>query len=240
MAWPWEIVERDHEIQNPTSPEKIRLLGDYLRLSSDSRVLDIACGKGGPATILAAAHGCRILGIEIRPQFAEEARRRAAARGLESLIEVQTADASELALEPEAWDAALCVGAGFVWGTIADAAAALRPALREGASVAIGEPFWKQWPLPDTIDDEGYVGLDATVGRLEQAGFVTTGIIAASDDDWDHYESQHWRAVEEWLAEHPDHADAEDIRARHDRSRREYLGFGRALLGWAIVVGRKA
>jgi SAM-dependent methyltransferase len=239
MAWPWEIVERDHEIQNPTSPEKIRLLGDYLRLSSESRVLDIACGKGGPATILAAAYGCRILGVEVRPEFAEEARRRAAAQGLESLIEVQTADASELELEPEAWDAALCIGASFVWGTIADAAVALGPPVRGGGLVAIGEPFWRQWPLPDDIDDEGYVGLDATVGRLEGAGFALTGIIPASEDDWDQYESLHWRAVEEWLANHPDHADAPEIRARHERYRSEYLRFRRALFGWAIFVGRK-
>jgi len=26
MAWPSEVVERDHDIQDPTSPEKIRLL----------------------------------------------------------------------------------------------------------------------------------------------------------------------------------------------------------------------
>jgi cyclopropane fatty-acyl-phospholipid synthase-like methyltransferase len=71
MTWPWEIVERDHELQNPTSQDKIRLLGDYLRLTSESRVLDIACGKGGPALILAETYGCRILGIELRPAFAE-------------------------------------------------------------------------------------------------------------------------------------------------------------------------
>jgi cyclopropane fatty-acyl-phospholipid synthase-like methyltransferase len=57
MTWPWEVVERDHEIQNPTSREKILLLGDYLRLTSGSRVLDVACGKGGPATILAGPTG---------------------------------------------------------------------------------------------------------------------------------------------------------------------------------------
>jgi hypothetical protein len=39
MAWPWEVIERDHEIQDPVSPEKIRLLGEYLRLTSESRVL---------------------------------------------------------------------------------------------------------------------------------------------------------------------------------------------------------
>jgi SAM-dependent methyltransferase len=240
VSWPWEVVERDHEIQNPTSREKILLLGDYLRLTSESRVLDVACGKGGPATILAGAYGCRVFGIEVRPTFADEARKRAAAAGLESLVEVQTADAAEVELEAEAWDAALCLGASFVWGTMADAAVALWPTVRQGGFAAIGEPFWRQWPLPAGIDDEGWVALDETVARFEAAGFATTGIIAASDDDWDHYESQHWRAIEEWLAQHSDDPGAGEFRARHERSRRDYFAFQRALLGWAIFVGRKA
>jgi hypothetical protein len=104
-----------------------------------------------------------------------------------------------------------------------------------GGFAAIGEPFWRQWPLPDGVDDEGWAALDETVARFATAGFVTTGIIAASDDDWDHYESQHWRAIEEWLAEHPD----DDFRARHEGSRSDYFAHQRALLGWAILVGRK-
>lgn len=239
VVWPWEVVERDHEVQNPTSPEKIRLLGDYLRLTSESRVLDIACGKGGPAAILAETYQCRILGVEIRPVFAEEAQERAAANGLQSLIEVRTADASEFQFEQDAWDAALCIGASFVWGTIADAAAALLPSVRRGGFVAIGEPFWRQWPLPKGIDEEDFVSFEATVERFEQAGLATTGIIAASEEDWDHYESLHWRAVEEWLAENPDHRDAEDVRTGHNRFRSDYVRFKRALLGWAIFVGRK-
>jgi cyclopropane fatty-acyl-phospholipid synthase-like methyltransferase len=83
MDWPYEIAERDHELQNPTSREKILLLGDHLRLTPESRVLDVACGKGGPATILAGAFGCRITGVEIRPVFADAARERVAAAGLE-------------------------------------------------------------------------------------------------------------------------------------------------------------
>jgi hypothetical protein len=59
--------------------------------------------------------------------------------------------------------------------------------------------------------------------------------IAASEDDWDRYESLHWRAIEEWLAQHP----GEDFRAQHERHRGDYLRFQRALLGWAIFVGRK-
>ena len=235
MDWPWEIAERDHEIQNPTSAEKILLLGSYLRLSAESRVVDVACGKGGPAAILASAFGCRITGVEIRPAFAAAARERVAAAGLDELVRIHTGDAADIALEPESFHAALCIGAAFVWGTIGDAAAALRPALRPGGCVAVGEPFWPSWPLPDGIDPEGFVSLSETVGRLERAGFGLTGIVAASEDDWDRYESLHWRALDEWLADHPD----SELRAGHEEKRAAYLRDRRGRLGWAIFVGRK-
>ena len=235
MPWRWDVAERDHDIQNPMSAEKIRLVGEYLRLTPESRVLDLACGRAGPALVLAAAFGCRILGVERLPAFADEARRRVAGQGLDALIEVRTGDAAELPLEQEAWDAALCLGASFIWGTIADAAPVLASAVRRRGSVAVGEPYWRRWPLPDGVDAQGYVELEETVARLERAGLALTGIVAASDDDWDRYESLHWRAIEEWLAVHDD----EDFRTQHEGYRRNYLRAERALLGWAIFVGRK-
>jgi hypothetical protein len=90
------------------------------------------------------------------------------------------------------------------------------------------------------VDTEGYVGLEETVERFEASGLALTGVIAASDDDWDRYESLHWRAAEEWLAEEPDHPDADEIRARHRRRLANYIRFERKLIGWAIFVGRKS
>jgi hypothetical protein len=127
-----------------------------------------------------------------------------------------------------------------VWGTIAGAAAALAPGVRRGGFLAVGEPFWRRWRLPQGVEEGDFVDLEATVARFEQAGVSTTGVIASSEDDWDHYESLHWRAVEEWLAEHPDDPDAEDIRIRHERARGEFFRYQRELLGWAIFVGRQA
>ena len=43
MPWYYAVAERDHDIQNPTSRDKIRLLGELLRLGPDTNVLDIAC-----------------------------------------------------------------------------------------------------------------------------------------------------------------------------------------------------
>ncbi len=77
------------------------------------------------------------------------------------------------------------------------------------------------------------------VERLERAGLALTGVIASSDDDWDRYESLHWRAVEEWLAEHPDDPIAPEFRHRQESYRRDYIRTQRSSLGWAIFVGRK-
>ena len=238
MAWPWEMVERDHVIQDPTSPEKIRLLGEYVRLTADSQVLDMGCGKAGPAVVLAEAFGCRILGVELREGFAAEARARVKERSLESLIDVRTADAARFQLEPDSYDVAMAIGTCFIWGTIEHAARALVPAVKRGGYLALGEPYWRSQP-PKGIDREPFASLPETVARLESAGVGLTGIIAAGQDDWDRYESLHWRAVEEWLAANPAHPDAAAIRDRHRASLAAYLEHQRSLLGWAILVARK-
>ena len=63
-------------------------------------------------------------------------------------------------------------------------------------------------------------------------------MIAASQDDWDRYETLRWRSVEEWLAENADDPAVEDVRSMHERGKRAYLRHGRDVLGWAIFVCR--
>jgi len=215
-----EIVEKDHLIQNPSSAEKIRLVGEYLRLGPDDRVLDVACGKAGPAVVLAQAFGCRIHGIELRESFAAEGRARIAAAGLEQLVDIEVGDASKL--EVGSYDVALCLGAAFVGGHIGDAAKALAPVAKR---IAIGEPY----ATAPGAEEEGFPDLPATVARFESAGIDLVGLVAASEDDWDRYESLHWRAAiehggDEVLATHREHV----TRHLHRRS----------ALGWAIFVGR--
>ena len=74
---------------------------------------------------------------------------------------------------------------------------------------------------------------------FETSGLPVVSVIAASEDDWDRYETLHWQAVEGWLASNADDPDASDIRARHEQHKRTYLRHGRDHLGWAIFVGWK-
>lgn len=236
MPWWPAVVEVKHELQNPTSPEKIRLLGERLGLGHDSRVLDVASGKGGPARILADTFGCRLTCVERSPEFLAVARERAT-----ELIDVIEADASAFELERDAYDAALCLGASFVFGGLVPTLEALRPAVKARGFVAVGEPYWRA-PVPDELelelDREGFASLPETVERAESTGVRVVSLIASSLDDWDRYETLHWLALEEWLAANPDAPEAEEFRERGRAYRDRYLSWQRDLLGWAIFICR--
>ena len=233
MPWYYAIAERDHDIQNPTSAEKIRLMGEWLRLGPESRVLDVASGKSGPALILASSFGCRITGVEQYSGFVEEARERIAGAGLGELIEVVESDGREFPLEPESWDVALCLGATFVWDDLDGTLSALVPAVRPGGHVVVGEPYWHRSP-PVGMDTMGYVSLAETGAKVERHGVTLIGLINSSTDDWDRYESLHWRALEDWLAENDD----DEIRSAYEEHKRKYLA-RRDAFGWAMFLARK-
>lgn len=230
MPWFYAVAERDHDIQNPTSPDKIRQIGEWLRLGPETRVLDIACGKCGPALILASSFGCRITGVERASEFVAAARVRVADAGLGQLIEVVESDGRNFPLDPGAWDAALCLGATFVWNDLDGTLSALVPAVRPGGHVVVGEPYWRREP---TGDGMGYVSLAETAAKVEGHGVTLTGLIGSSSDDWDRYESLHWRAIEDWLDENED----DEIRRANEEHKRRYLE-RRDALGWAIFLAR--
>ena len=235
VPWFHGVAERYHEIQNPISADKIRLLGERIGLAPGQRVLDVACGRGGPAIVLASAFGCNVVGVEKANEFATAARERIAAAGLEELIEILEQDAGDFAIEPEAWDAAICLGASWIWDGTEGTVAALVPGVRAGGHVAIGEVYLRR----QVENDAGFASLGETVRRFERAGPPVTTLITASEEDWDAYESLHWVSLEEWLAENADDPEAGEIRTQYEKWKWRYLEHERRVEGWAILAGRK-
>lgn len=234
----YEIAERTHGIQNPTSREKLVLLGERLGLGPDARVVDFAAGRAGPAIVLAETFGCRVLCIERSAVFARSASLRVAEAGLDGLIEVREADARTESVDT-GWDAALCLGATFVWDGLVQTLEALGPLVRRGGHVVVGEPFWETWPPPVGMNYDDYVSLPETVERFRSTGLEVVTLIASSLDDWDRYETLHWQAVATWLREHPAAPEAAEIGEENARRRASCLK-RRGHLGWAILAGLQA
>lgn len=237
MTWWHAVAEARHDLMNPTSPEKIRLLGERLDLGPDAHVVDIASGMCGPAMILADTFGCRLTCVERAPEFVAAARERVAAAGLSDRIEIVESDAESFELGR--YDAALCIGASFAYGGLVPTLERLKVA---APLVAVGEPYWRRWPLPSEFqpaeEDDAYLALAETVERFESTGVRVVTLIASSEDDWDNYETLRWRTLDEWLRANPGHEQAEEFRARGAATRDRYLRWERELLGWAIFVCR--
>jgi SAM-dependent methyltransferase len=241
---PWDyfaVVERDHALQNPTSSEKLLEVGGRLRLRPDFEILDIASGRGGPAILLAKEFGCRVHGIELRHEFYAAAIERAADAGVADRVTFELGDASQLELPVAGYDVGMCLGATFVWGGLAGTLHALERVVRPGGHVVVGEPFWRRLPLPEGYEERGapYTTLEGTVAILESGGLRAIAVVASSEDDWDRYETMHWRAAEVWLAKNSGDPQAREIGSLHERFKRAYLRYGRDHLGWAIFAGWK-
>ena len=76
----------------------------------DRRVLDIGCGIGGPAFVLASKYGAHVTGIDIEPQLIDEARLRAEKLGLSSSCEFVTVEPGPMPLPDESFDVVFSAG----------------------------------------------------------------------------------------------------------------------------------
>jgi SAM-dependent methyltransferase len=87
-------------------------IADLLRLGPDSRVIDIACGAGGPSLALVERTGCQVTGVDIEPTGIAHANAEARVRGLADRALFAVVDCSgRLAFEDGAFGAVLCIDA---------------------------------------------------------------------------------------------------------------------------------
>jgi SAM-dependent methyltransferase len=219
------------------------LLGAVCRLGAGQRLLDLACGKGEMLCRWAAEYGIGGLGIDISTVFLAAARARAADLGVADRVGFQHGDAGRLPADRGAYDAVSCIGATWIGGGLAGTIALMRPALRPGGLLLVGEPYWTRPPPPDAVAALGvrpddFTSLVGTLDRFEAAGMRLVEMVLADGDSWDRYVAGQWWTVARWLAANAGHPDAPAMRRYLDDCRRSHLRYQRDLLGWGVFVLR--
>jgi demethylmenaquinone methyltransferase/2-methoxy-6-polyprenyl-1,4-benzoquinol methylase len=204
-------------------PRWRRFLVARLVLQPDDRVLDVATGTGAVALELVEQHGCSVVGIDRSAEMLGVARRRIAARGLASKIELREARAEALPFTDASFDALTVT---YLLRYVDDPAATLRElarVMRPGGTMAMlefGVPpvaaIRALWEL--------YVRLGLPLaGRLLSPGWYEVGrFLGPSIRDFEARLPLE-RQLELWSA-----AGLEDVRARR-------LSLG----GGVVVWGRR-
>lgn len=84
----------------------------WLKLDTDSTLLDVACGSGGPTIRIADETGCRVSGIDIHADGISAAKSEALRRGLSDRSEFFAVDGSaSLPFEASTFDGLTCIDA---------------------------------------------------------------------------------------------------------------------------------
>jgi ubiquinone/menaquinone biosynthesis C-methylase UbiE len=84
----------------------------WLDLDADQHVLDVACGSGGPALLLARTVGCRVTGIDQNATGITTATQAAEAAGMSTRVHFRVANAeAPLPFNPHTLDAIVCFSA---------------------------------------------------------------------------------------------------------------------------------
>ncbi len=157
-------------------------LGRGLGLQSAMRVLDVGSGIGGPARHLAAAHGCRITGIDLTEEYCRTAAMLAERVGLSGRVDYRQANALALPFADAAFDAAYTQHVAMNIGDKATLYGEVARVLKSGGRFAIydilqgagGEVIfpvpWAREPATSFL-----AAPEELRGLLEKAGFEVIG-----------------------------------------------------------------
>jgi hypothetical protein len=145
---------------------------------------------------------------------------------------------------PSSFAAALCIGASWIYGGHRKTIQALKGMVKNGGLIVVGEPFWLKEPSQEYLavegikrDDFGTHRDNVRVGEDEELTCLYT--LVSDYDDWDHYETLQWWAVDEYVRTHPDDPDIRELVERKTCEKAIYLQGGRETMGWAVYVFRK-
>ena len=72
--------------------DMLELIRKHIHVSAETKILDLACGKGAVSVNLAKELGCMVRGIDLIPEFIDFARKKAIEYGVEALCEFIVGD----------------------------------------------------------------------------------------------------------------------------------------------------
>ena len=223
------------EFNAPLSDQRANALAAGIARRRPQSVLDIGCGWAELLLrIVAAAPEALGVGVDSDERLIERGRANAATRGLSDRVELHASDGTE-PLDPA--DAVTCIGSDHVFGTQAEALAALRLIVRPGGVLLFGTGYWQR---PPTTAEAA--GLGATPDELPDfatlvetcvaAGFRPLDLQTANEDEWNAFESGYLADEEEYLMTHT----SDGGRRRADEHRTGWLRGYRGVLGFAYLT----
>lgn len=154
-----------------------RELLELCKVSSDKSVLNVGCGAGATTAFIVENFGCRVVGIDIKENMIESARKWARRRSLVEQTEFRVADAQNLPFENDDFDILICESVNIFVPDKAKAVSEYRRVVKSGGVVGLNEPIYINKPPPAAaILLADYVGHEIVPPSLWEDLLVEAGL----------------------------------------------------------------
>ena len=163
---------------HPGGAKLTRQLASTCLISPKSNVLDVACGNGSSARVIAADFGATVTGCDYSAINLARATTASQAAGLAEKTQFVRASAEQLPFAPESFDVSLCECSLCLFENMDTALQQLRSVLKPGGRIGISD-FFLNAPVPDSLNGllgrvlcvAGAPSADGYREALSRAGF---------------------------------------------------------------------
>ncbi len=139
-------------VLHPGGFDATKKLAHACKIGRDTKVLDIACGKGTSAIFLAKEFSCQVEGVDISEDLIEEARTFATRTGVAEKVSFQVGDALDLAYSENEFDVAVSQAMLILVGDKSKAIQEAKRVVKPGGYAGWLELSWKKQPPKEFMD----------------------------------------------------------------------------------------
>lgn len=154
------------------------------------RVLDLGCGPGRSALLLAAEAAAEVTAVDLHEPFLDELRTAAEARGLTASIDTVHGDMGELAHPDGSFDLLWAEGSAYLIG-FDTALRRWRRLLAPGGTLVLTHCVWTTDTPSDQArafwEDDSLRTTDQDTRVARDAGYSVLGVYLQPESDWDEY-----------------------------------------------------
>ncbi|MFW0782907.1 class I SAM-dependent methyltransferase [Gordonia sp. CPCC 206044] len=206
MADPNEILWKVHDGLPREAPGSAATTELLLRLAgplpTQPRIVDIGCGTGPAAIVLAQQTDGRVTAVDVHEPFLSAVGDRARAAGVADRIDVLDASMDDLPVAERSVDLIWAEGSAYIMGF--DAALSTWRSLLSASGVMVLTEL--EWTTPTPSDGArafwrtGYPAIRTTaenVAAVQRAGWDVLATYLLPDSDWDNYYEPLTRRVAE-------------------------------------------
>jgi len=160
-------------------------------LPARPRVLDLGCGPGRSALLLAAEAAAEVTAVDLHEPFLDELRTAAASRGLTASIRAVHGDMGQLPYADGSFDLVWAEGSAYTIG-FDTALRTWRRLLAPGGTLVLTECVWTtEAPSPQARafwEEHGRLrSTGENIRAAEAAGYSVIGVYPQPESDWDEY-----------------------------------------------------